>query len=372
MWRRLLSISLISVSALALSACGDGNPFDDPSAGAGSGGNGSGSGTGGNSGDGTNGGAMIDGVRPGGTGGGTTQIADGSLQRAEARDGRGGGWVDAVRANEDGTFTVIGPAFDGAGEYSVGQGLGEFNGTRQTFYVYEAEEEVPDMHNPPLNQDVQQIVPYRALYGASNNDVPATDDRPQTTFAIVRTGGYRDYGYGGFVYARNGSVALPTEPLPDSGQAVFTGDYAGIRISDREPGLHYTTGDAEVSIDFVGFGKNERNAGVSGTISNRQIYDIDGDLLYTLNQEQNIEFVIQADPQTIHSNGELSGSVTLDNLPSTPGGVDTVGTYYAVIAGDVASGGGEIVGIIVHESVGPDFNNSLVQETGGFIVYRTP
>lgn len=347
MWRRFLLPGLIGMSALALVACGDGNPFDgsdvppdeseDPGDGDGN----------------NNGGApMIDGVRPGHTGGGTSQVVDGSIQRAEARSGSGG-WVDAVRANEDGTFTVVGPAFDGAGPYVPGVAVSGFTGTRQTYYVYDAEVNVPDMGT---GQTVPQIVPYRALYGVSNNNVSATDDRPRTSFAIVRTGGYLDYGYGGFVYARNGSVTLPTEPLPGSGQAIFTGDYAGIRIFDGTDGLQYTTGDAAVRVDFQDF---PTNPGVGGTISNRQAYDSEGNSLFALD---NIEFVIQAGSPSIHPNGEMSGAVTIGDLPSTTG---SAGSYYAVIAGDVANGDGEIVGIIVH-------SDGSMQETGGFIVYRNP
>lgn len=285
---------------------------------------------------------------------GTDRPADASepsarrgIVRFEADDGKGGGYVSDVSYNvTDDTFSVDNLAFDGENIY---QRSGTING----FSVFAADAITPDSLT---GADINQI-PYRAVFGESVNRV---DGDAQTSFAIVRSAGYRDYGFGGFVYERNGGVTLPA-----SGQAKFNGDYAGVRIFEGRPRLEYTTGNMTMNIDFDDFNSGDA---IKGAVTDREVFDINGNPLGTLPY---MGFVIQAGEPTITSSGEISGNV----FSTTPGpnGTSEIfesGTYYGVIAGDVTqSSGGEIVGVIVVESKDPIFETT-VQETGGFVLYR--
>ena len=215
---------------------------------------------------------------------------------------------------------------------------------------------------------VGQIVPYRALLGISTN---AEGGEARSSFAIVRTGGYADYGFGGFIYERNGDVVLPT-----TGQATFSGDYSGMRVFNGITGMEYTTGDMTIDIDFDDFNANDA---VKGNVTNRVAFEIDGatiELGQAADDElelPDLNFVIVEGTPSLTANGELSGSVRSGVLDES-GGVEEyeTGTYYGVIAGDMTnpSDGGEIVGIIVVESEDPRYDGVSVQETGGFILYR--
>jgi hypothetical protein len=197
------------------------------------------------------------------------------------------------------------------------------------------------------------------------------DGEPRTSFAIVRTGGYVGYGFGGFVYERNGEVVLPEL---GAGQAVFRGDYAGMRVFDGIGGLEFTRGDMEIAIDFNDFNANEA---VQGLLSNRRAFDINGASILLGTGDDDLQlpdlpFVIQEGAQSLNDNGELSGEVA-NSIVDSSGTVSEyeTGTYYGIIAGDTtdAGDGGEIVGVLVFESTDPRFDVT-VQETGGFIVYR--
>jgi hypothetical protein len=332
---RLLSVAVICL----LAACGEGQPLFDVE----------GSDDGG------------DGIRTGpqlppGTSDPTSRDR---IVRFEAKNVNGGGFVTDVSYDpKNDTFSVDNLGFDGDNIYTRGKAVSSMNG----YAVYEAEVEVED----PINgEPIDQVVPYRALLGISEN---AVGNDPRTSFAIVRTGGYVQYGFGGFIYERNGGVVLPT-----SGQARFEGDYAGVRVFNGQGGLEYTKGEMYIAIDFKDF-----NAGpaVQGSIYNREAFDSNGEpidlggpsglVLPTLN------FVIEGGATTIDRNGEMAGQ--LNSFTVGANGVRTQyesGTYYGVIAGDLTDpkDGGEIVGIVVIGSTDPRYNVP-VQETGGFILYR--
>ncbi len=305
-------------------------------------------------------------VRPNPTG--PEPEADDSILRLEARNEDFGGRVASV-AYQPATdsFIVDGLGFDGGNSYARGTAVGRFG----DYNVFEADVLDTDF----LTGDpVGQIIPYRAIYGVSDNTVAGGD--PRTAFAIVRTGGYAGYGFGGFLYERNGSVTLQPS-APDAGQAIFTGDYAGIRVFDGRGGLEYTTGDMEVAIDFRDFNANDA---VQGTLSNRAAFNVDGSPvalgLPGLDDEAlvlpTLTFVIQEGALNLRPNGELSGNVTSTRLlENGTSEIYEEGVYYGVIAGDMTSGdGGELVGILVFESTDPRDTTVTAQETGGFILYR--
>lgn len=314
----------------------------------------------------------------------------------------GGGYVSSVEFNRaDDTLTVEGVAFDGFVYHrAAGEDTEPFR-SLGGYRVYAADETVPDF----LDQTpVQQIAEYRALIGRSSNRVPVTRTvngeevttrEPRTEFAIVRTGGYSHFGFGGFVYQRRGGVVLPT-----NGQAQFEGEYAGVRVfegvsnhqyqTDQE--LQYVTGDMRVQIDIIGFGNGVT---LNGQITNRHFYYTDGTEQQIDHNPRNgicddctvaprVDFVITPDGDMFDENGEATGEVLSQFVDVFGGTVDyEEGNYYLVIAGDTTDpdDGGEITGIIVMEAEDPadgfydggaDGRPVMMQETGGFILYRDP
>jgi hypothetical protein len=315
----------------------------------------------------------------GGGGGGSTGIHDVALPpgtanptaksdiiRKEAPDTSassatyGNGFVTDYTYNAaDDTFHVDGLAFDGANVYQRGNPVGSING----YAVYQSDDTYADsVTGTPINQFT-----HRALYGVSTTG--------KTAFAIVRTGAYIPYGFGGFIYQRTGGVTLPT-----SGQAHFAGAYAGLRDFTGTTGLQYADGDMTVDIDF-----NDFNAGngVKGYVSNRHIYDIDGnDITNQVLSQLNTNLqpgvamtelptlVFNVDPGAMDANGEISG--TLGSTYTDSNGVAQpyeTGQYYAVVAGDATTANSEVTGIIVVTDTGY-ISGATTRETGGFILYR--
>lgn len=255
------------------------------------------------------------------------------------------------------TFTVDNLAFDGDNIYALTT-INKFG----AFDVYEAAAQYTD----PVNGSVINQFRHRLIYGISASK--------NTQFAIVRTGAYLGYGFGGFIYQRNNSVTLPT-----TGQAHYEGKTQGIRDFGNSGGLEFTTGDITIDIDFEDFNATNglRGDAVRGRISNRRIYDTNGTditatVLTRIETENNITlsaiptatFVIS--PGVMDDNGEILGAMQ-SNYIDSQGNVKTfeTGNYYAIVSGDDA---GEIVGIFVLQSTIDPIGD--VRETGGFIVYR--
>ena len=345
----------------ALSACGDGEPiFDDPTE----------TETETETDTDTDAGIDSDGGLPPGTESPTT---DSAIVRYEGRDGEtGGGFVKNVSYNSaDDTLTVSSLAFDGTEPYN----RDEANAVRAIngYAVYEADVVVDDFLT---DSDIGQLVPTRAIYGVSDNTV---DGSPRTSFVIVRTGAYASYGFGGFVYQREGGVVLPSD---SSAQATFDGDYAGVRVFNGTGGVEYTEGDMTMSIDFGGFGDN---IVVNGIVTNRTAYDanggsisidrdpsngiIDGSLVLP-----NLRWYIDGDLTAMDENGEITGEVLSGYVDENGTYIDyESGTYYAIVAGDLTdpADGGEIVGVMTIESSDTRYEGITAQETGGFILYRS-
>lgn len=348
---------LLSTAALLalLAGCGDGQPFefDESTQGDGSGG---GDGDGGTD-DGGDGGIDGDGA-PTTDGGpvGDDATARQSIFRSEgtSEDNNGGFVSEVSYSAASDTFTVDNLAFDGENTYQRYAAFPSLAG----YALYQSDETVTDSKTgAPVRQ-----LDYRAIYGVSTNRVTVNGERlPRSRFAIVRTGSYRDYGFGGFVYERNGGVELP-----ETGQAVFTGDYAGVRVFRNSSGLEYTRADAEISVDFEDFNDP---TGVMGTLTNRRVFDSDGDPVPLGGPGQLLAPTLpfEIGPGVLSENGEIRGDVS-NTIINDNGDVEAyeVGEYYGIIGGDAD----EIVGIIVMESDDPRFDDIRVQETGGFIVYR--
>lgn len=212
------------------------------------------------------------------------------------------------------TFTVNNLPFDGNGTYDRDDVVASLNG----FNVYE-------------NNNPAPIREYKALHGISSSG--------NTRVSIVKTGSYQDFGFGGFVYSRSGSVNLPS-----SGQATYDGTYAGMIVFEDAVGLNYVSGDAYLEVDFDDL--DSSNA-VEGLIYNRQVFDQNGNLLGS-----SLPVVLATGGIT--QAGEIVGETAVDG--------EFNGMYYAVIAGSDAS---EIAGVIVVTD-----NTAGTEETGGFFAYK--
>lgn len=339
-------------AGLALSGCGDGNPFEDNATEDTE-----------DTGDSTGDADGIDGDRtlPPGT---TSPQPNSSIVRTEPTQADGGnlgdGYVTSVSYDSSNdTFYVDNLAFDGDNVYSRGAAVSSLG----PYAVYEADRLYQDGYN---GNQINQLT-HRAIYGVSQST--------NTQFAIVRTGAYIDYGFGGFIYQRNNGVTLPT-----TGQASYTGEYAGIRDFSGQGGLQYSTATVDIAIDFDDFNDTTGSRGdaVRGYVSNRVIYDVNGNDITSLvidqiNASANSSLsalpaiVFKVGPGVMDDNGEIVGEVFSNFTNDDGSGVSfETGNYYAIVSGDDAE---EIVGIIVTEtSVGQSSGN--VRETGGFVVLR--
>jgi len=341
-----------AATALALSACGSGsNPFVDAA-----------SDTDTDTTTDTDTGIDSDRTLPPGT---PSPDAATGIYRSEPTESEGGntgdGYANDISYDADtDTFMVNNLAFDGDNAYARGTKVSSLAGK---YAVYEADGLATD---PDSSTPISQFS-HRAIYGVSRNG--------QDKFAIVRTGAYVGYGFGGFVYQREGGVTLPS-----TGQAIYNGVMAGLRDFNGTGGLEYTTADIEVAIDFDDFDETTGSRGdaVRGAITNRRIFDIEGtditsDVLMRIEDDQGITlrsyptatFVVG--PGVMDDNGELLGEVSSSYVDSSGTTQEfESGNYYAIVSGNNAK---RIVGVVVLEnSVDPIAES--VRETSGFIVYR--
>ncbi|QUJ77103.1 hypothetical protein KDD17_03485 [Sulfitobacter albidus] len=365
MKQHIISLALIA----SLAACGSGgNPFDDPAEE-----ETPGTPTDGEEmGDGEGTGINRDGIPPGTV----AASPDAALFRSEPEgpdEDSGDGAATGISYNSvDDTFTVDNLAFDGDRPYDRGTAVSSIASSASNpngeFAVYEGPATAVD----PVSGDVVNQFVYRAVYGVSRNRVRAADGsvttQPTTQFAIVRTGSYVDYGFGGFIYQRDTTLTLP-----NSLQATFSGKSGGLRDFNGTGGLQYTTADVTVDIDFEDFNDGEtiRGDGVKGRIFNRQIFDLDGnDITATVaaslgeNVNEIPDAVFEVGPDVLDDNGDLITEIQ----SQLPGSTDTFeeGTFYAIVSGENPD---EIVGVFVLEA---DIETGTARDTGGFIVYRDP
>ena len=367
---RKLKNQIISLALIAgIAACSGGNPFQEDTSTDG------GATDGGTVGDGEGTGIERDGIPPG-----TVSPSPGdSLFRSEpavAGDGvdQGNGTATGFNYNSaDDTFTIDNLAFDGDRPYDRGTLVSSLNNGE--FAVYEA----PAVAIDPVNDQAINQLGYRAVYGVSRNRITnadgTTSNTPTTQFAIVRTGSYIDYGFGGFIYQRDNGVNLP-----NTLQATFRGRSAGLRDASNAGGLQYTTADVTIDIDFDDFndGATIRGDGVKGRIFNRRIIDLDGnDITSTIANTLGDgitsipDAVFVVGPDVLDDNGDLITEIQSSLTFTNDVGVTTsvpyeTGQFYAIVAGDDPD---EIVGVFVLETQNQDIN---ARDTGGFIVYRDP
>ncbi len=266
----------------------------------------------------------------------------------------------------DETFIVDGLAFDGDNHYHRSAVLPTIGTAASPFQVYESPAAVIDNQNNSIPQFV-----YRAIYGASTTGA--------TNFAIVRTGSFTDYGFGGFVYERKGGVTLPT-----TGQAGYSGAYAGLRDFNGAGGLEYVSGTMTMAIDFEDFNDS---AGITGNVASRTIRDINGaditnQVLAALNSKLSSgdavltvlpELNFHVGPGVLRPSGEVSGDISSSYTKGGKSEPFEAGKFYALMSDSTGGNANEVVGIIRVTAEDPRASGGVtVRETGGFILYHAP
>ncbi|MFY0635860.1 MAG: hypothetical protein JXQ91_18770 [Vannielia sp.] len=166
-------------------------------------------------------------------------------------------------ANPDGYLTVDNLPFDGpegtnAERYSY-MGLAAVEATGNPFQQYESGDATAETNQRK----------YFAVYGAG----------AYTTASAVGTGDYNRFGWGGAQYTRDG-VSAPD--IAREGEAVYEGNYAGVRVSTFGTGasdVTFTTATATIEVDFLDFATT---GAIEGSIGVRTVYDTNGNALGTL------------------------------------------------------------------------------------------
>ncbi|RBI86627.1 hypothetical protein DRV85_04130 [Rhodosalinus halophilus] len=301
---------------------------------------------------------------------------DAGIFRREARDEElGNGFAESVSYDEQNDlFYVDNLGFDGDNFYARDDQVPSLDtatpGSRRDtgrFAVYENTGTVTD----PLNSEPINQFAHKGIYAVSMSG--------STEFAIVRTGAYQGYGFGGYIYQRNDTDAAGNPvsvTLPTSGQANYQGEYAGLRDFQNRGGLEYVSGDVNMAIDFEDF--NDPTA-VQGEIVNRRVYAMDGtDITQTIVDALGtggsalpiLSFKVGSG--VLDENGEITGEAFSTYVSVDGSGNATIeeyeaGNYYAILSGDNAE---EVVGIVVVEGEDPRNENVTFRETGGFIATR--
>ncbi|WP_299045472.1 hypothetical protein [uncultured Tateyamaria sp.] len=166
-------------------------------------------------------------------------------------------------------------------------------------------------------------------------------------------------GFGGALAQRIGPGAVPAER---PAAYIFTGDYAGIRETSTDggaEGLQLVTGDVVMSVDVLDF---DVSGAVDGTITNRQLFDQDGNSLGTLD-----DFVSLSTAEIDFTNATIEAS-NLSVQSTVTGDSAGSGDWSGVFAGP---NGEEIAGIVVIDGTldtDPTNGAGTVRETGTLIV----
>ncbi|WP_137702163.1 HupA family protein [Marimonas lutisalis] len=161
----------------------------------------------------------------------------------------------------------------------------------------------------------------------------------------VASGDYASYGYGGAAAQRFDAAGVPAERAEAYS---FSGEYAAVRVTDGTDVVEYVTGEVNLQADITDF---DNIGAVVGDITNRQLYDVNGNQLLVLTDVVNLDVAeIDFSNAAIRSSDANNGS----------GGLS--GSWQGIFAGP---NGEEIAGIVVLEGTAEKPNP--VRETGAFI-----
>lgn len=187
--------------------------------------------------------------------------------------------------------------------------------------------------------------------------------------AAIATGDYVAFGFGAATAQQlTDDNGIPAE-RPEF--YTFTGDYAAVRVTTADGGeddIEFITGDANLQVDILDF---DVDGAVEGTIVNRDVYDVDGAFVTTLN-----DFVSLATADIDFSTGDIGSStassfeVVVDPDTGEPSLEEvTTGEWQGFFAGP---NGEEIAGFVVLEGDTTAAEaEDVVRETGVFIVENT-
>lgn len=156
--------------------------------------------------------------------------------------------------------------------------------------------------------------------------VRRTTETGDVEVTAVGTGDYRDTGYGGYLIRR----ASDTANLPATGEAVYQGPYAGVRVlpGDQQGTRNatFSQGDATLEVDFGDF---DVVGAVEGRIENRKVVGING-------EDLGERPVIILGTGEIEGNGRFSGAAFTE--PDA-----TEGSYVGLFAGPDGEEAGGVV-----------------------------
>lgn len=183
-------------------------------------------------------------------------------------------------------------------------------------------------------------------------------DSGQTQVAAAHTTQYNEFGYGGAGAQRivGGAPNLPT----DGAIYVFTGSYAGVRITTDTTGANdanFVTGDAQVTADFGDF---DVTGAINGRVTNRIIYDENGVALGSLGTQ-----IVLEDTTINRDDGTIDEAEAFE-IDVATGDQVREGDWSGVVAG---AGGSEVAAYIVVQD-GSGTTDGEVREVGGFIAAR--
>lgn len=187
--------------------------------------------------------------------------------------------------------------------------------------------------------------------------------------AAIGSGDFITFGFGGATAQQlNNSNGIPAS-RPEF--YTFTGDYAAVRITTNAGGrddVGYITGDANLSVDIPDF---DDVGAIDGVITNRELFDVDGNSLGNLN-----DFISLGTAEIDFETGDIGsatavGSEFVLNPDTNEQELDQglTGDWQGVFAGP---NGEEIAGFVVLEgtTTAAEVEDS-VRETGVFIVTNT-
>lgn len=241
--------------------------------------------------------------------------------------------------------------------------------------VYDSETQELVINNIPFDgataENGQAIYTRTGALGASSFDRYEDAAGTLAYYAVFRrsesgatqagafaTSSYIDFGIGGASAQRNSANVN----LPNSGEYSFTGEYAAVRIYSDAAGVldrpEYVTGDVEIEMDFGDF---DDVGAIVGVISNRQLYDYNGNIIGPMDDFVSLAMTeIDRDTGIVTAGG--ASGISTDTATTM-----TSGQWTAILGG---TEGTEIAGIVVLESADSSTSTELVRETGVFIAIR--
>jgi len=258
-----------------------------------------------------------------------------------------------------------GPTAGGSVGGDVGGNVETFSGEVNRF-DYDAATDTLSINNLPFDlsgtytrdptMDVTGFKAYRNS-GGGRNYLAFYAESPGATVGAgaVKTANYNEFGYGGTV------LRATRANLPTTGEAQFSGRYAGVRITNPTSGQFNTVdGSASVLVDFRNF---DGTGAIDISVSNRNLYDNTGALVGSLPN-------LAASTTSFQTGSNVLNQTAISEIVA-PGTPHLSGTLNGAVGGTVGAGlGGAIAGVIVIS--GPtSVTGVTAEETGAFVATQS-